>query len=183
MMGTKLLRFLVRSSPKICQSQLVCKYGHPAPSNQLHGASSNFQSANKFFSSYIPETAVSCLTGVCLQANTWHRPQVNFTTAAKTVNNWIMDISSPSKKQFCAARAAKYQHNPKCLRKLTELPVQYYSVLSPGKIMPKQSIVPAKRPPKASRTKQPSRANLPLLSETEVQYKIFMVCDFKGSLR
>ncbi|XP_066471793.1 required for meiotic nuclear division protein 1 homolog isoform X3 [Tiliqua scincoides] len=166
-MTAKLLRFLARSSHKVCQYQHLHKFGHLASSKSPQGASGNSLSANRFVSLCIPKAAVSCLTSVCGQAKNLHRQQVNVTTAAKTMNYFVMDICPSSREKFCALRTAVYKHNSKCVKTFTDTPSRHYSVLSTGKIIPNPSIVPAKRPPKASRTKQPSRANLPLPSETE----------------
>lgn len=173
-MAAKLLRFVVTSPLKVGQ-QFNNKYGPLASTNSFCGMSSNLLSTKRLFSLSVPEMVTSHLTSICGQSKTWQRPQTDVTTAAKTMNNLTMDICSPTQEKFHALKASIYKCNPKCIRKFNELPVQHYSVLSTGKIMPNQSIVSTKRPPKASRTKQPSRANLPQLSETEVKYEAFVV--------
>ncbi|XP_053148539.1 required for meiotic nuclear division protein 1 homolog [Hemicordylus capensis] len=165
-MATKLLRFLNNFPHKICQCQHLHKYGFLA-SKYPQGRSSNSLSANRFIRLCIPKATASCLTNAGVQAKNWQRPQAVITTAAKTVNDLNMGFYPPSKERFCTLRPASYKYNSKCVRKLIDIPSRHYSVLSTGKTMPDQSIVPVKRPPKASRTKQPSRANLPLPSETE----------------
>ncbi|XP_013813128.2 required for meiotic nuclear division protein 1 homolog isoform X2 [Apteryx mantelli] len=60
-----------------------------------------------------------------------------------------------------------YKLNKEHIEKLRDIPARCYSVVSTGKIIPKHSIQPVKRPPKAPRTKQPSRTNQPLLSDTQ----------------
>ncbi|XP_061480122.1 required for meiotic nuclear division protein 1 homolog isoform X2 [Rhineura floridana] len=166
-MATKLLRFLARSSYKTSQCQYLHKYGFSASSNNLQGVSSTSLLAYRSISMCIPEAVVSYLTHICVQAKDQQRLEANATTATKTVNYLSMYICSPYGGQFCALKNTSYQHNSKCIRKLTYTPNRHYSVLSTSTILPKQTVVPGKRPPKASRTKQPSRANLPLPSETE----------------
>lgn len=168
-MAAKLLRFLATSPHKI--GQRFNKYGHLASNNSFCGMSSNPLSAKRLFGLCIPEMVASHLTNICGRAKTWQRPQTDVTTAATIP----MDIYPPTQEEFYALKASIYKHNPKCIKKIIELPVRHYSVLSAGKIMPNQGIVATKRPPKASRTKQPSRANLPHLSETEVKYEAFVV--------
>lgn len=176
-MATKLLRFLTRSSSKVCQCQHLHKFGHLASSKSPQAASGNSLSTNRFVNLSIPKAAASYLTNVCMQTKNLHSQQVNVTTVAKTMNYLVMDIC-PSRKKFCAPRNALYKHYSEIVRALNNVPSRHYSVLSTSKIIPNPSIVPAKRPPKASRTKQPSRANLPLSSETEVSCEIITVCNF-----
>nr|XP_056709637.1 required for meiotic nuclear division protein 1 homolog [Euleptes europaea] len=165
-MAAKLLRFLAISPHKI--GQRFNKYGYLASSNSLYGMLSNSLSAKRLFNLCIPETVASHLTNTCGQAKTWQRClQADVTTAAKTMNHFIMDSCPSTWEQFHTANASMYEHKPKCTREFSEIPVRHYSVLSTGKIIPNQAIVSTKRPLKASRTKQPSRANLPQLSETE----------------
>ncbi|XP_054832283.1 required for meiotic nuclear division protein 1 homolog [Eublepharis macularius] len=164
-MAAKLLRFLATCPYKM--SQQFHKYEYLSSSNSLCRKSSNSLSAKSLFSLCIPETVVSQLTHICRQAKNSQKPQADVTTAAKTMNYLVPDICPPTQEQLCALKSSVYKYNPKCIRKFIKLPVQHYSVLSAGKIMLSQGIVSTKRPPKASRTKQPSRANLPQLSETE----------------
>ncbi|XP_048344684.1 required for meiotic nuclear division protein 1 homolog [Sphaerodactylus townsendi] len=154
-MAARMLRFLGVSSQTV--GQRFNSYGHLASSNNFCGISSNSLSAKRSFNLCTPDTVGSHLTNVCGHAKTWQRLQADVTTAAKTMNFFIMNISPPALEQFHALKSSIFKHNP----------VRHYSVLSTGKIIPKQGTVSTKRPPKASRTKQPSRANLPQLSETE----------------
>uniref|UniRef100_A0A670IUZ3 Required for meiotic nuclear division 1 homolog n=1 Tax=Podarcis muralis TaxID=64176 RepID=A0A670IUZ3_PODMU len=166
-MATKLLRFLARSSHKTSHCQHLHKYGLSASSNNLQGVSSNSLLACRSISMCIPEATTSCLSRLCVQTKEWQRPQANVPTAAKTVNYLSMHVCPPHREQFCALKNTSFKHNAKCMGKFMDIPNRHYSVLSSSKIMPNQHILPAKRLPKASRTKQPSRANLPLPSETE----------------
>ncbi|XP_060096844.1 required for meiotic nuclear division protein 1 homolog [Heteronotia binoei] len=163
-MAAKLLRFLATSSHKI--GQQVNKYGHLTSNNSFCGMSSSMLSVKRLFSLSIPEMVASHLTNICGQAKIWQTPHTDVTTTAKTVNYLIMDIFHPTQEKFHALKASIYKRNPKCIRKF-ELPVRHYSVLSTDTIMSNQGILSTKRPPKASRTKQPSRVNLPQLSEKE----------------
>lgn len=176
-MAAKLLKFLATSSHKVCQCQHLYKFGHLASSTRPQGTSGNSLPANRFVNLCIPKASVSCLTSVCGKAKNWHRQQVNVTATAKTMNYFVMDICPSSREKFYAPQTAVYRHNSKCLRTLTNIPNRHYSVLSTGNIIPNPSTVPSKRPPKASRTKQPSRANLPLPSETEVRCEIITACN------
>ncbi|XP_044278647.1 required for meiotic nuclear division protein 1 homolog isoform X2 [Varanus komodoensis] len=157
-MAAKLLRFLARSTHKISQCQHFCKYGHVTSSSSFQGSPSNSVLANRCINLCIPEAKAEAID--------WRRLQANVTTVGKTVHPLIMSICPPSREQFCVLKNACYKGNSKRIR-LTVIPNRHFSVLSTSKIVPTQGLVSGKRPPKASRTKQPSRANLPLPSETE----------------
>uniref|UniRef100_A0A803TDM0 Required for meiotic nuclear division 1 homolog n=1 Tax=Anolis carolinensis TaxID=28377 RepID=A0A803TDM0_ANOCA len=166
-MATKLLSFLTKSPHIVRQCQHFHKNGHLTSSNIFQGTSSNTRSEKRYITQCIPKTAASFLSGVCVPAKTcWRwRPQDNVTTAADTVNYLAMDTCFPFREQ--SKYRTNYMNKSKCLRKLTAISNRCYSVLSTSAVMPSQGTVSVKRPPKASRTKQPSRANLPLPSETE----------------
>ncbi|XP_060609550.2 required for meiotic nuclear division protein 1 homolog [Anolis sagrei] len=166
-MATKLLRFLTKSPHTVRRCQHFHKNGYLTSSNIFQGISSNPLSEMRYISQCIPKAAASCLSGVCVPAKTcWRwRPQYNITTAAETVNYLAMDTCFPFREQ--SKFKTNYMHNSNFLRKPSAVPNRCYSVLSTSAVMPSQGTVSVKRPPKASRTKQPSRANLPLPSETE----------------
>ncbi|XP_042333323.1 required for meiotic nuclear division protein 1 homolog isoform X1 [Sceloporus undulatus] len=166
-MATKLLRFLTGSSQTIRQCQHFHKNGHLMSSKFFQGIASNSVSEDRHITQCIPKAAASGLSGVGIQAKTWWRwrLQANVTTAAETVNYSTTDICFRFREPF--KFITSYKHNPIFLRTLTDKPIRYYSVLSTSTVLPSQGTVPTKRPPKASRTKQPSRANLPLPFETE----------------
>ncbi|XP_030069767.1 required for meiotic nuclear division protein 1 homolog [Microcaecilia unicolor] len=69
--------------------------------------------------------------------------------------------------QFASQRTASCQHSFMCYKQFFEMSKRFYSLVSADKLVSQQMLKPSKRPPKAPRTKQPSRANQPLLSEKE----------------
>ncbi|XP_063164629.1 required for meiotic nuclear division protein 1 homolog isoform X1 [Candoia aspera] len=158
-MATKLLGFLARSSHTINQCWYFPTYGYLASSN-------NLLSVNRYLSLGIPEAAASSFTSNCMDISNWFSPQTNISATTKTTNFLIMD-PCPSSRKLHLLKASSYKHKLKYIRTLIETPRRHYSVLSTSKIQPNQDIAPVKRLPKASRTKQPSRANLPLPSEAK----------------
>ncbi|XP_074920150.1 required for meiotic nuclear division protein 1 homolog isoform X1 [Chelonoidis abingdonii] len=163
-MTVKLLGFLARCSHvlmKICECQGLHKPRHPVLklSNDVVRASFRTLAPNKVLNLCTPETATCCLTNLHEQIKNWQMLE------AKIVNYQIGEVYPPFRED--ALRTVNYKHGLSSVKKFMKMPTRSYSVVSAGKILPKQSILPTKRPPKAPRTKQPSRANQPLVSETE----------------
>nr|XP_020661446.1 required for meiotic nuclear division protein 1 homolog isoform X1 [Pogona vitticeps]XP_020661528.1 required for meiotic nuclear division protein 1 homolog isoform X1 [Pogona vitticeps]XP_020661614.1 required for meiotic nuclear division protein 1 homolog isoform X1 [Pogona vitticeps] len=165
-MATKLLRFLARSSHTIGQCRCFRKYAHLTSSTILQAMSSSFLPGGRYINLYIPEAAASCLNGVHVQDKNWWRLKVDDTTASKAVNCLHMNVCLPFKEN-CVLKDASYRHSSRCLRNFTVVTNRYYSILSTSTVVASKDIVPGKKSLKASRTKQPSRANLPLPSESE----------------
>ncbi|KAJ7342052.1 hypothetical protein JRQ81_008459 [Phrynocephalus forsythii] len=164
MMATKLLRFLARSSNTVRQCHCFHKYGHLTSSTILQAGSNSFLPGSGYNNLYIPEEAASCLNGVHVQDK---RPKDDDATAAKTVNYLNVKACLAFNKKNCILKDANYRHSSGSLRNFIAIPNRHYSYYSTNTVMTSQDIDPAKKPPKASRTKQPSRANLPLPSENE----------------
>nr|XP_048700185.1 required for meiotic nuclear division protein 1 homolog isoform X4 [Caretta caretta] len=165
-MTVKLLGFLARCSHvlmKICECQGRHKPRHPVLklSNDVVRASFRTLAPNKDLNLCTPETATCCLTNLCVRLKNWQMSE------AKIVNYQIGEVYPPFRDHFDTLRTVNYKHGLSSARKFMKIPTRPYSVVSTSKILPKQSILPTKRPPKAPRTKQPSRANQPLVSETE----------------
>ncbi|EMP35250.1 Required for meiotic nuclear division protein 1 like protein [Chelonia mydas] len=165
-MTVKLLGFLARCSHvlmKICECQGLHKPRHPVLklSNDVVRASFRTLAPNKDLNLCTPETATCCLTNLCVRLKNWQMSE------AKIVNYQIGEVYPPFRDHFDTLRTVNYKHGLSSARKFMKIPTRPYSVVSTSKILPKQSILPTKRPPKAPRTKQPSRANQPLVSETE----------------
>ncbi|XP_050805628.1 required for meiotic nuclear division protein 1 homolog isoform X3 [Gopherus flavomarginatus] len=163
-MTVKLLGFLARCSHvlmKICECQGLHKPRHPVLklSNDVVRASFRTLAPDKVLNLCTPETATCCLTNLREQLKNWQMSE------AKVVNYQVGEVYPPFRED--ALRTVNYKHGLSSVRKFMKMPTRFYSVVSAGKILPKQSILPTKRPPKAPRTKQPSRANQPLVSETE----------------
>ncbi|XP_075780560.1 required for meiotic nuclear division protein 1 homolog isoform X1 [Pelodiscus sinensis] len=113
------------------------------------------------------QTATSCLTNLHVQLKYWQLSEAKASTTPKNVNYRIGKFYPPFRNHFSTLGTMNYKDGPNGVRKLTKIPTRSYSVVSTSKILPKQSILPTKRPLKAPRTKQPSRANQPLVSEIE----------------
>ncbi|XP_039202856.1 required for meiotic nuclear division protein 1 homolog isoform X5 [Crotalus tigris] len=160
-MAVKLLGFLARSSHIISQCQCFPTYGYLASSN-------NLLSVNKYLRQHIPEATSSNFTSNCMDISNWFSPQTTISAAAKIINYLTTD-ACPSSRELHPLKASIFKHKLKHRRTPTEILNRHYSVSSPSKIQLKPDIVPVKRLPKASRTKQPSRANLPLPSEAKMQ--------------
>ncbi|XP_013916284.1 PREDICTED: required for meiotic nuclear division protein 1 homolog, partial [Thamnophis sirtalis] len=148
-MAVKLLGFLARSSYTISQCRYFPTYGYLA-------SSSNLLSVNRYLRLCIPEATSSNFTSNCTDNSKWFSPKITIGALAKITNY----LTHPLK-------ASIFKQKLKHIRILTGIPNRHYSVLSPSKLQPNQDIVPVKRLPKTSRTKQPSRINLPLPSEAK----------------
>ncbi|XP_067398520.1 required for meiotic nuclear division protein 1 homolog isoform X2 [Emydura macquarii macquarii] len=171
-MTVKLLGLLARCSRvlmKICECQSLHKPRHPVLklSNDVVRASFRTLAVNKVFNLCTPETATCCTHTFVKRVKNWQMSEVNTSTAAKIVNYPTGEVYPPFRDHFATIRTVSYKYGPDGARKLMKIPTRSYAVVSSSKILPKQTILPAKRPPKAPRTKQPSRTNQPLVSETE----------------
>ncbi|XP_070589815.1 required for meiotic nuclear division protein 1 homolog isoform X2 [Erythrolamprus reginae] len=157
-MAMKLLGFLARSSYTISQCRYFPTYGYLTSSN-------NLLSVNRHCRLCIPK-GTSNFTSNCIDNSNLFSPQTTIGSTAKIINYLTMD-ACPSSRELHPFKASIFKQKLKHIRIFTGIPNRHYSVLSPSKLQPKQDIVPVKRLPKASRTKQPSRINLPLPSEAK----------------
>ncbi|XP_032072675.1 required for meiotic nuclear division protein 1 homolog isoform X2 [Thamnophis elegans] len=158
-MAVKLLGFLARSSYTISQCRYFPTYGYLA-------SSSNLLSVNRNLRLCIPEATSSNFTSNCMDNSKWFSSKITIGALAKITNYLTMDVC-PSSRELHPLKASIFKQKLKHIRILTRIPNRHYSVLSPSKLQPNQDIVPVKRLPKTSRTKQPSRINLPLPSEAK----------------
>ncbi|OXB83757.1 UNVERIFIED_CONTAM: hypothetical protein H355_013112, partial [Colinus virginianus] len=113
------------------------------------------------------KTASPCLTSPHVQVRNWQLIQGNVSALGKSVYYQGREMFFPPWKRFDLAAVENYNLNVEYIKKLGNIPSRFYSIVSTSKIIPKPSTPPVKRPPKAPRTKQPSRANQPLLSDME----------------
>ncbi|KAM6082932.1 required for meiotic nuclear division protein 1 homolog isoform 3-T4 [Chlamydotis macqueenii] len=113
------------------------------------------------------KTASPCLTSRCVHVKNWQLLQGNLLALGRNVYYRSGEGFFPSWKCFGVAMMDNYKLNIEHMKKLRSISSRFYSVVSAGKIIPKHSSQPVKRPPKAPRTKQPSRTNQPLLSDME----------------
>ncbi|NWS42271.1 RMND1 protein, partial [Probosciger aterrimus] len=120
----------------------------------------------KFWDLYALKTAFPGLTSRCVQVKNWQLLQGNVSALGKNASCRSGEGFFPSWKHFGVTMMEKYRLNTEHITKLRNIS-RFYSVVSAGKIIPKHSSQPVKRPPKAPRTKQPSRTNQPLLSDMQ----------------
>ncbi|NWH67059.1 RMND1 protein, partial [Geococcyx californianus] len=113
------------------------------------------------------ETTSPFLTSRSVQVKNWQLLQGNESALRKNVYYQSGEGFFPSRKHFGVAVMENYKLNTECIKKFWNMPSRFYSVVPAGKIIPKHNNQPVKRPPKAPRTKQPSRTNQPLLSDME----------------
>ncbi|NXW07677.1 RMND1 protein, partial [Fregetta grallaria] len=176
-MRLKLLRLQTRSfhaSTTICQCQSFSKTGHPL----LKLDNEVDRTAHRTAKSWILcalKTASPSLTSRCVQVKNWQLLQGNVSALGKNVYYQSGEVFFPPWKRFGVAMMENYKLNTERIKELRNVSSRFYSVVSAGKIIPKHSNQPVKRPPKAPRTKQPSRTNQPLLSDMEVKCKIYSV--------
>uniref|UniRef100_A0A8C6J1T6 Uncharacterized protein n=1 Tax=Melopsittacus undulatus TaxID=13146 RepID=A0A8C6J1T6_MELUD len=116
---------------------------------------------------YALKTAFPCLTSRCVQVKNWQLLQGNVSALGKNAYFRSGEGFFPSWKHFGVAMMENYKLSTEHITKLRNISSRFYTVVSAGKIIPKHSSQPVKRPPKAPRTKQPSRANQPLLSDMQ----------------
>ncbi|KAK1210702.1 RMND1 protein, partial [Pygoscelis papua] len=168
-MRLKLLRLQTRSFhalTTICQCQSFNKTGHPLLKldNEVDRTAHRTEES---WNLYALRTASPCLTSRCVQGKNWQLLQGNVSALGKKVYYQSGDVFFPSWKHFGVAMTENYKLNTECIKKLRNVSSRFYSVVSAGKIIPKHSNLPVKRPLKAPRTKQPSRTNQPLLADVE----------------
>ncbi|XP_010137735.1 PREDICTED: required for meiotic nuclear division protein 1 homolog [Buceros rhinoceros silvestris] len=113
------------------------------------------------------KTASPCFRSWCMQVKHGQLLQGNVSALGKSVYYLSGKGFFPSWKHFGMVLTENYKLNTEHIEKFKKISSRSYSVVSAGKIIPKHGNQPVKRPPKASRTKQPSRTNQPLLSDME----------------
>nr|XP_045015556.1 required for meiotic nuclear division protein 1 homolog [Jaculus jaculus] len=113
----------------------------------------------------------------CPAVGGWNKPgipgmsQIPWSTSRRSPLNaarrWDETACHPAMVPF--GTHGKLTHTPRLLgsKWFLKILMRYYSSLSTEKFVPKQDLPHIKRPLKASRTRQPSRANLPVLSVDE----------------
>ncbi|XP_075562771.1 required for meiotic nuclear division protein 1 homolog isoform X4 [Pelecanus crispus] len=168
-MRLKLLRLQTRSFhalTTICRFQSFNKTGRLLlkPDNEVDRTAHR---TAKSWNLYALKTASLCLTSRCVQVKNWQLLQGNVSALGKNVYYRSGEVFFPSWKHFGVAMTENYKLYTERIKKLRNISSRFYSVVSAGKIIPKHSNQPVKRPPKAPRTKQPSRTNQPLPSDME----------------
>lgn len=133
----------------------------------------------KSWNLYALKPAFPWLTSQCLQVRNWHFLQGFLSTLERNVYYQSGGAFFSSWRRLSVKMMEDYRINTEWFKKLRNTSSRFYAVVSAGKIVPKPNNQPVKRPPKAPRTKQPSRTNLPL-SDMEVRYNIYSLCDIKG---
>ncbi|XP_057261809.1 required for meiotic nuclear division protein 1 homolog isoform X2 [Pezoporus wallicus] len=121
----------------------------------------------KSWDSYALKTAFPCLTSRYVQVKNWQLHWGNVSALGKNACFWNEEGFFPSWKHFGVATMENYKFSTEHITKLRNISSRFYTVVSAGKIIPKHNSQPVKRPPKAPRTKQPSRTNQPLLSDMQ----------------
>lgn len=125
------------------------------------------------------KTVFPWLTSQCVQVKNWQFLRGFVSTLGRNVYYQSGEGFFSSWRHLGATMMENYRLNTEWIKKLRNTSSRFYAVVSAGKIVPKPSNQPVKRPPKAPRTKQPSRTNLPL-SDMEVKDDIYSLCDIKG---
>ncbi|XP_009645242.1 required for meiotic nuclear division protein 1 homolog isoform X2 [Egretta garzetta] len=172
-MRLKLLRLQTRSFhalTTICQCQSFNKTRRPLLKldNEVDGTvNGTADRTAKSWNLYALKTASPCLTSRCVQVKNCQLLQGNVSALGKNAYYQSGEGFFPPWKCFGVAMMENYNLNTEHIKKLRNISSRFYSVVPAGKIIPKQSNQLVKRPPKAPRTKQPSRTNQPLLSDME----------------
>ncbi|XP_026701732.1 required for meiotic nuclear division protein 1 homolog isoform X1 [Athene cunicularia] len=168
-MRLKFLRLQTRSFynlTTVCPCQNFNKTGRPLLKLDNEVDRTSHRRA-KYWNLCALKTASPCLTSQCVQVKNWKLVQGNVSALRKNVCYRSGEFTFPSWKHFGVVMMEDYHPNTECIKNLRNTSSRFYSVVSAGKIIPKHINQPVKRPPKAPRTKQPSRTNQPLLSDSE----------------
>ncbi|KAM8809775.1 uncharacterized protein ACNFOS_001198 [Eudromia elegans] len=168
-MRLKLLGLLTRSScvlAEVYRCQSFNKIGCLLSKTSNEVNRTIHRTADEIGNLYALKTDTPCLTSQCVQVKNWQLLQGNVSALGKKLHYQSGGTFFPPWKCIGAAVMENYKLNPVHVKNLKNISVRCYSVVSTGKIIAKPSIQPVKRPPKAPRTKQPSRTNQPL-SDTQ----------------
>ncbi|NXC21294.1 RMND1 protein, partial [Corythaeola cristata] len=168
-MRLKLLHLQTRSFhalTTICRCQSFNKTGRPLLKLDNEVDRTAHRTA-KSWNLYALKTASPFLTSPCVQVKNWQLLRENLSALGKNIYYQSGEVFFPSWKCFGVAMTENCKLNTEHMKKLRNIRSRFYSVVSAGKIIPKHSNQPVKRPPKAPRTKQPSRTNQPPLSDME----------------
>ncbi|XP_058692930.1 required for meiotic nuclear division protein 1 homolog isoform X3 [Poecile atricapillus] len=111
---------------------------------------------------YALKPAFPWLTSQYVQVRNWHFLQGFLSTLERNAYYQSGEGFFSSWRRLGVAMMENYRLNREWIMKLRNTSSRFYAVVSAGKIVPKPNNQPVKRPPKAPRTKQPSRTNLPL---------------------
>ncbi|NXO71380.1 RMND1 protein, partial [Phainopepla nitens] len=134
----------------------------------------------KSWNLYAPKPAFPCLATQSVQVRNWHFLQGFLSTLGRNVYCQSGEgLFSSWKRLSVMMMMENYRFNTEWIKKPRNTSSRFYAVVSAGKIVPKPSNQPpVKRPPKAPRTKQPSRTNLPLSDmENLMQCTAFATAD------
>lgn len=116
----------------------------------------------KSWNLYALKPAFPWLTSQCVQVRNWQFLQGFLSSLGRNVYYQSGEGFFSSWKRLRVTMMDNYRLNTEWIKKLRSTSSRFYAVVSAGKIVPKPNNQPVKRPPKAPRTKQPSRTNLPL---------------------
>nr|XP_054486571.1 required for meiotic nuclear division protein 1 homolog isoform X5 [Agelaius phoeniceus] len=127
---------------------------------------------------YALKPAFPWLTSQCVQVRNQHFLQGFLSTLERNVYYQSGEGFFSSWRRLGVTVMENYRLNTEWIKKLRNTSSRFYAVVSAGKTVPKANNQPVKRPPKAPRTKQPSRANLPLSDmENLMQCTAFATAD------
>ncbi|XP_027487713.1 required for meiotic nuclear division protein 1 homolog isoform X1 [Corapipo altera] len=136
------------------------------------------QRTAKSWNFYALKTAFPWLTSQCVQVKNWQLLQGYVSTLGRSIYYQGGEGFFPSWRCLGVMMTQNFRLNTEHTKKLRNTSSRFYAVVSAGKIIPKHNNQPVKRPPKAPRTKQPSRTNLPLSDmENLMQCTAFATAD------
>ncbi|NXX92847.1 RMND1 protein, partial [Centropus bengalensis] len=160
-MRLKLLHLQTRSFHALTTLCRCQRTGHP-----LLKLDNKVDRTAKSWNLFALETTLPFLTDQWVQIKNWQFLQGNVSNLGRNVYYQSGDVFCQWKR-FGVAMMENYKFNTEHIKKHWNISSRFYSILPAGKIIPKHSNQPVKRPPKAPRTKQPSRTNQPLSSDME----------------
>ncbi|XP_038597484.1 required for meiotic nuclear division protein 1 homolog [Tachyglossus aculeatus] len=168
-MPAKLLRVMARAPfpfARTCQCRNLHKLPHPilklpegAEKTACKTLATNWNSDLP-----IPEAATVCLKISGAREMNW---KMSLPSPPKTAPCQIEQVRPASVRTFGFSGTGTHRRAFFSTRWPMEAAERRYTSVPTGRLVPTQEVQPPKRPLKASRTKQPSRANLPLVAVTE----------------
>ncbi|XP_038194937.1 required for meiotic nuclear division protein 1 homolog [Arvicola amphibius] len=120
----------------------------------------------KHLGSFCPSVGADSWNKPKILGMSWITPNASGPSPLHVVCCWDGEARLPAMHPFRAPRKATYRPNLLCSKWFIKTVKRHYSV-STETLVPKQDLPQIKRPLKASRTRQPSRTNLPDLSVNE----------------
>lgn len=170
-MSSRLFRALAGSHcilSKVCQCQRLVQQTLK-PLKEFKTTTCNTTTRGQNLDLFFPDTAAGGLNKSQVLERNQKISNTSIPSPLNAVHCQEEKVHLPTRKSFGTHR--KVTHRPNLLgsKWFIKILERHYSSISTETLVPKQDFPQIKRPLKASRTRQPSRTNLPVLSVNEVK--------------